>query len=85
MAFKLRLRRSDGRAFPPQPVGQAEPEAVMGKGSGIDNCKHWLAKFQIEAPEEQAMEGTVVKMGLEHKRLMHRGRVLNLAKDVLSN
>ena len=68
-------------------VGQAEPEAVMGKGSGIDNCKHWLAKFQIEASEEQAMEVLMaVKMwGLEHKRLMTEEEFSTLAKDVLSN
>ena len=73
--------------FRPSLVGQAEPEAVMGKGSGIDNCKHWLEKFQIEASEEQAMEVLMaVKMwGLEHKRLMTDEEFSTLAKDVLSN
>ena len=41
--------------FRPSLVGQAEPEAVMGKGSGSDNCKHWLDKFQIQANDEQAV------------------------------
>ena len=73
--------------FRPSLVGQAEPEAVMGKGSGIDNCKHWLGKFQIEASEEQAMEVLMaVKMwGLEHKRLMTEEEFSTLAKDILSN
>jgi isopropylmalate/homocitrate/citramalate synthase len=73
--------------FRPSLVGQAEPEAVMGKGSGIDNCKHWLDKFQIQASEEQAMEVlmAVKEWGLVHKRLMKDEEFSTLAKDVLEN
>ncbi len=73
--------------FRPSLVGQAEPEAVMGKGSGIDNCKHWLDKFQIQADEDQAMEVlmAVKEWGLVHKRLMKDEEFSTLAKDVLSN
>ena len=73
--------------FRPSLVGQAEPQAVMGKGSGIDNCKHFLDKFQIQASEEQAMEVlmAVKEWGLIHKRLMKDEEFAELAKDVLSN
>jgi isopropylmalate/homocitrate/citramalate synthase len=73
--------------FRPSLVGQKEPEAVMGKGSGIDNCKHWLDKFQIQASEEQAMEVlmAVKEWGLVHKRLMKDEEFSTLAKDVLEN
>ena len=73
--------------FRPSLVGQAEPEAVMGKGSGIDNCKHWLDKFQIQASEEEAMEVlmAVKEWGLVHKRLMKDEEFSTLAKDVLAN
>ena len=73
--------------FRPSLVGQAEPEAVMGKGSGIDNCKHWLDKFQIQANEDKAMEVlmAVKEWGLVHKRLMKDEEFATLAKDVLEN
>ncbi|MDC0196379.1 pyruvate carboxyltransferase [Gammaproteobacteria bacterium] len=73
--------------FRPSLVGQAEPEAVMGKGSGIDNCKHWLDKFQIQASEEDAMKVlmAVKEWGLVHKRLMKDEEFSTLAKDVLEN
>ncbi|MDP6258937.1 MAG: hypothetical protein QGH63_07600 [Rhodospirillales bacterium] len=73
--------------FRPSLVGQAEPEAVMGKGSGIDNCKHWLDKFQIQANEDEAMEVlmAVKEWGLVHKRLMKDEEFATLAKDVLEN
>jgi isopropylmalate/homocitrate/citramalate synthase len=73
--------------FRPSLVGQAEPEAVMGKGSGIDNCKHWLDKFQIQASEEDAMKVlmAVKEWGLVHKRLMKDEEFSKLAKDILEN
>ncbi len=73
--------------FRPSLVGQKEPEAVMGKGSGIDNCKHWLEKFQIQASDEKAMEVlmAVKEWGLIHKRLMKDDEFQDLAKDVLDN
>ncbi|MDP7099526.1 MAG: hypothetical protein QF503_00070 [Rhodospirillales bacterium] len=73
--------------FRPSLVGQAEPEAVMGKGSGIDNCKHWLDKFQIQANEDEAMEVlmAVKEWGLVHKRLMKDEEFATLAKEVLEN
>ena len=67
-------------------VGQAEPEAVVGKGSGIDNIKHFLDKFQIRASEEEAMEVlmAVKDWGLIHKRLMNDDEFKKLAEETLS-
>ena len=73
--------------FRPSLVGQSEPEAVIGKGSGIDNIKHFLDKFQIKASEEQAMEVlmAVKEWGLVHKRLMKDDEFRQLAEETLSN
>ena len=73
--------------FRPRMVGQAEPEVVMGKGSGIDSVKDWLAKFQIQANEEQAMEVlmAVKDWGLIHKRLMNDDEFRKLAEEKLAD
>ena len=73
--------------FRPSMVGQSEPEAVIGKGSGIDNVKHFLDKFQIKATEEQAMEVlmAVKDWGLIHKRLMKDDEFRQLAEETLSD
>ena len=59
----------DGR---PSMVGQADPIAVIGKGCGIDNVKHYLDKFQFTYTEESAMAllMDIKNWGLKHKRLM---------------
>ena len=68
-------------------MGQSEPEAVIGKGSGIDNVKHFLDKFQIKASEEQAMEVLmeVKDWGLIHKRLMKDDEFRKLAEETLAD
>ncbi len=73
--------------FRPRMVGQAEPEVVMGKGSGIDSVKDWLAKFQIQSNEEQAMEVlmAVKDWGLIHKRLMSDDEFRKLAEEKLAD
>ena len=71
--------------FRPRMVGQAEPETVMGKGSGIDTVKEWLARIQIVVEDEKSMEVlmAVKDWGLIHKRLMSQDEFNALAKDVL--
>ena len=73
--------------FRPRMVGQSEPEVVMGKGSGIDSVKDWLAKFQIQANEEQSMEVlmAVKDWGLIHKRLMNDDEFRKLAEATLAD
>ncbi len=58
--------------FRPSMVGQADPIAVIGKGCGIDNVKHYLDKFQFTYTEESAMAllMDIKNWGLKHKRLM---------------
>ena len=72
--------------FRPSLVGAAEPEVVMGKGAGIDNCRHWLEKLQIEASQEKAMEILMAAKdwGLIHKRLMKDDEFRKLADEILS-
>jgi isopropylmalate/homocitrate/citramalate synthase len=71
--------------FRPRMVGQAEPETVMGKGSGIDTVKEWLARMQIVVEDEKSMEVlmAVKDWGLVHKRLMSADEFRVLAEDVL--
>lgn len=71
--------------FRPRMVGQAEPETVMGKGSGIDTVKEWLARMQIVVEDEKSMEVlmAVKDWGLIHKRLMSADEFRILAEDVL--
>lgn len=73
--------------FRPRMVGQAEPEVVMGKGSGIDSVKDWLRKFQIQATDEQSMEVlmAVKDWGLIHKRLMNDDEFRKLAEETLAD
>jgi isopropylmalate/homocitrate/citramalate synthase len=58
--------------FRPRMVGQAEPEIVLGKGSGIDSIKDRLSRFQIQADDRQSMDVLIAvkDWGLKHKRLM---------------
>jgi isopropylmalate/homocitrate/citramalate synthase len=73
--------------FRPSMVGQAEPEVVMGKGSGIDSVKDWLRKFQIQATDEQSMEVlmAVKDWGLIHKRLMNDDEFRKVAEETLAD
>ena len=72
--------------FRPSMVGQKSPEAVMGKGSGIDSVKDWLAKAQIRFNDEQAMDVlmAVKEWGLVHKRLMTADEFKKLAETTLA-
>jgi isopropylmalate/homocitrate/citramalate synthase len=73
--------------FRPSLVGQKEPEAVIGKGCGIDNVKHWLERLQIQANEDEAMEllMAIKDWGLAHKRLMNEDEFQKIAGEVLNN
>jgi isopropylmalate/homocitrate/citramalate synthase len=77
--------QTDVLPFRPRMVGQAEPETVMGKGSGIDTVKEWLARIQVNVGDEKSMDVlmAVKDWGLIHKRLMTPDEFNALAKDVL--
>lgn len=72
--------------FRPEIVGQKPAKIVMGKGSGIDSVKDWLARQQISATEEQAMKVllAVKTWGLEHKRLMSDDEFRTIAEATLA-
>ncbi|MEP4380003.1 MAG: pyruvate carboxyltransferase [Alphaproteobacteria bacterium] len=73
--------------FRPRMVGQAEPETVMGKGSGIDTVKQWLERNQIRVEETKAMEilMAVKDWALIHKRLMKEDEFKALAESLLDD
>ena len=73
--------------FRPRMVGQAEPETVMGKGSGIDTVKQWLERNQIIVPETKAMEIllSVKDWALIHKRLMTEDEFKALAESLIDD
>jgi isopropylmalate/homocitrate/citramalate synthase len=66
-------------------VGQPPAEIVMGKGSGIDSVKAWLAQLGIEASDEEALKMTasVKSYSLTNKRLLTETEFRNIAKEVL--
>ena len=68
-------------------VGQPPATIVMGKGSGIDSIKIWLAQEGIEASDEEAMKVTsaVKTYSLKYKRLLTQKEFVTLAKDVLKD
>jgi len=72
--------------FRPSMVGQAEPEIVIGKGSGIDSIKDRLNRFQIKADDKQAMDIllAIKDWGLKHKRLMNDDEFRAIAEETLS-
>ncbi|HEX9877753.1 MAG TPA: pyruvate carboxyltransferase, partial [Gammaproteobacteria bacterium] len=65
-------------------VGQPPAEIVMGKGSGIDSIKAWLADMGIEASDEDALKMTaaVKAYSLKNKRLLTETEFRKIAEDV---
>ena len=66
-------------------VGQPPAEVVMGKGSGIDSVKAWLAEMGIEASDEEALKMTAAVKGysLKNKRLLTESEFRKISQDVL--
>jgi isopropylmalate/homocitrate/citramalate synthase len=66
-------------------VGQPPAEIVMGKGSGIDSVKAWLAQMGIEASDEEALKMTAAVKGysLKNKRLLTETEFRKISQDVL--
>jgi isopropylmalate/homocitrate/citramalate synthase len=58
----------------------------MGKGSGIDSVKAWLAQMGIEASDEEALKMTSAVKGysLKNKRLLTESEFQKIAKDILA-
>ncbi|MGH8701945.1 MAG: hypothetical protein ACREVR_12340, partial [Burkholderiales bacterium] len=57
----------------------------MGKGSGIDSVKAWLAQMGIEASDEEALKMTAAVKGysLSNKRLLSESEFRKIAQNVI--
>ncbi len=71
--------------FLPSLVGQPDPQVVMGKCSGIDSVKKWLADAGLVIDDEQKQMELVQKVkesAISKKRLLTRDEFSDLAKEV---
>ena len=71
--------------FLPSLVGQPDPQVVMGKCSGIDSVKNWLADAGLVIDDEQKQMALVQKVkesAISNKRLLTREEFSDLAKQV---
>jgi isopropylmalate/homocitrate/citramalate synthase len=72
--------------FRPELVGQAPPEIVLGKGSGIDSIAIWLGRhgiFDAETKEIEAILAEVKGRSLAKKGLLDDDEFLDVVRDVL--
>jgi isopropylmalate/homocitrate/citramalate synthase len=72
--------------YRPELVGQAPPEIVMGKGSGLDSVMIWLDRNGMSADDDQSMEilMAVKAKSLEKKGLLDNDEFVAVAQSVLS-
>ena len=75
-------------AFPfrPELVGQAAPEIVLGKGSGVDSIRVWLEHNEMSADEDEILEilGIVKAKSLQKKGLLDNDEFVECARKVIS-
>ena len=72
--------------FRPELVGQALPEIVLGKGSGLDSIAIWLGRhgiFDAETKEIEAILAEVKGRSLAKKGLLDDDEFLDVVRDVL--
>ena len=71
--------------FHPSLVGQAEPEIVMGKGSGIDSVRIWLDRNGLTADDDQALDilAAVKAKSAQEKSLLSNDEFVECAQKVL--
>ncbi|HKX76355.1 MAG TPA: pyruvate carboxyltransferase [Acidimicrobiia bacterium] len=75
-------------AFPyrPELVGQAPPEVVLGKGSGLDSVAIWLSRHGINDAESKEIEAILAEVkgrSLEKKALLSDEEFLAIVADIL--
>jgi len=74
-------------AFPYRPglVGQAPPEIVLGKGSGVDSVVVWLDRLGMKASDEQVLSilQEVKARSLEKKQLIDPDEFVAIAEKIL--
>jgi isopropylmalate/homocitrate/citramalate synthase len=72
--------------YRPELVGQAAPEIVLGKGSGLDSVAIWLGKHGIadaETKEIEAILAEVKARSLANKGLLDDEEFLDIVREVI--
>lgn len=72
--------------YRPELVGQAPPEIVLGKGSGLDSVALWLGKHGINDAETKEIEAILAEVkgrSLAKKGLLDDDEFLDIVRQVL--
>ena len=72
--------------YRPELVGQADPEIVLGKGSGLDSIAIWLARHGITDPDTKALEAILAEVkgrSLAKKGLLDDDEFLDVVREEL--
>lgn len=72
--------------YRPELVGQPQPEAVLGKGSGVDSVSIWLGRHGIHNAETSQIElilAEVKAVSLAKKGLLNNDEFLEIVREVL--
>ena len=66
-------------------VGQAHPQLVLGKGSGLPSVMHWLERIHIKATAEQESEilSRAKRKSLETKCLLTEEEFCRIVEAVV--
>ncbi len=72
--------------YRPELVGQPQPEAVLGKGSGVDSVSIWLGKHGIHDADTSDIEAILVEVkgrSLAKKDLLTDEEFLDIVREVM--
>lgn len=72
--------------YRPELVGQPQPEAVLGKGSGLDSVAIWLGKngiYDAETPQIETILTEVKGKSLAKKGLLTNDEFLDIVREVM--
>lgn len=72
--------------YRPELVGQPPPEAVLGKGSGVDSVSIWLGRHGIHNAETSQIESILAEVkavSLAKKGLLNNDEFLEIVREVL--
>jgi isopropylmalate/homocitrate/citramalate synthase len=72
--------------YRPELVGQADPEIVLGKGSGLDSVAIWLGRngvYDAETKQIEAILAEVKGKSLAKKGLLDNDEFLDIVREVI--
>jgi isopropylmalate/homocitrate/citramalate synthase len=72
--------------FRPELVGQAPPEIVLGKGSGLDSVAIWLGRHGIDDAETKMLEAILAEVkgrSLAKRGLLDDDEFLDIVREIL--